>query len=455
MPSVIVTNLSKAEPTKLVWNKEVISWSFYDFANTIYSMNIISLYLKRYIIEDLSYPDFYFDLPFSFAMLLTAIVAPALGAISDHQTKKKYFLLFFTLTCCIAVAGMGFAGQMSIIALLTLSVISNFAYEAGQPFYNALLYSVSAGKNARYISGVGVAFGYVGSVVGMLLVLPFVTGGIFSLDIPFIDGSGKVGAFVPTAVLFFLFSLPLFLVVKEKPVAQTSKVSIRKAYSEVWSGLAETKKYPGVLRFLVANFFFQDAVNTVILNIGLYCAIVLRFSDNLISLFLIVSTITAVVGSFIIGKLSIFMSLKKLVTWIVFGWIVALSGFVFVDYEPLVWAMGSLVGILLGGLWTTTRPMLAELVPKEELGRFFGLFAVTGRASAIFGPLIWTGTVLLFAPGGSSAQFVQDTFNISLESMTKLPYQIALLTLAIIMIIGLIIFRRVPDTRYRKDTHAA
>jgi len=270
------------------FSKDIIGWSLYDFANTIFSMNIISLYLKRYIIEDLGKDDRYFDIPYAVSMLFAAILLPALGAMSDHSTKKKFFLFLFTLSCCISVGLMAFVPSGMLLLLLVLFVVSNFAYEAGQPFYNSLLYSVAEGKQARFVSGLGVAFGYVGSIVGMIIVLPFVTGDVFGLEIPFIAGSGKAGSFLPTAFLFFLFALPLFLTVEEKQIELPKKVTIKKAYLDVWEGVSETKKYPGVLRFLIADYFFEDAVTTVILNIGIYCSIVIGFAEAEITNILII-----------------------------------------------------------------------------------------------------------------------------------------------------------------------
>ena len=134
----------------------------------------------------------------------------------------------------------------------------------------------------------------------------------------------------------------------------------------------------------------------MILNIGLYCSIVIGFGDEDITFFLVISTVSAVVGSFLIGKVAQYWSLKSLLSLIVLGWVLTLSFFVVSDNRVLVWLLGSVVGILLGGLWTTTRPLLAEMVPRQDLGRFFGLFALSGRAAAVIGPLIWTLAVYLF-----------------------------------------------------------
>ncbi len=424
-----------------------MAWSLYDLANTIYSMNIVSLYLKRYLVQDLGQPGHYFDIAFSLSMALTALVLPALGAMSDHTTKKKLFLLLFTLTCCIPVGLLAAVPPSMVLLLLILFVVANFSYEAGMPFYNALLYSVADGTQARFVSGIGVAIGYVGSIFGMLLVLPFVSGSVFGVNVPIVDGTGKAGAFLPTAILFLIFAIPTFIWVREKRTHTPERVSIRQAYREVWEGLRNTRRYPGVLRYLIADYFFEDAVATVILNIGLYCSIVLQLPENQISMFLILSTVSAVIGSFIIGKIAQHRSLKNLMTIIMWGWVVSLIAFALTDNMTVIWILGSAVGILLGGLWTTSRPLLAELVPREELGRFFGLFALSGRAAAIVGPLVWAAVVIMAQPGSAMSRWILSDQPVESATVTHLPYKLAVLSLAVMIIIGLVIFRKVPHTR--------
>lgn len=429
----------------ILFKKDVLSWSLYDFANTIFSMNIISRYLKLYIVEDLGKDDRYFDIPFALSMLLAALLLPALGAISDHSTKKKFFLFLFTMTCCISVGLMAIIPESLFIILIVLFIISNFSYEAGQPFYNALLYSVAEGKNARFVSGVGVALGYVGSVFGMLIVMPFVTGSLFGIDVPFLDGGGKEASFLPTACLFMLFAIPMFLTVKEKEVMSTRKVTIIDGYKDVWDSLKATKKYPGVLRFLISDYFFEDAVTTVIINIGVVCSVVIGLKGSEIDSFLIISTLSAVVGSFLLGKIAQYISLKKMLHYIISGWIIALLCFIFTDNRIIVWVLGSVVGILLGGLWTTSRPMLGELVPHNELGKFFGLFSLSGRAAAVIGPLVWTTVVYLFNSNRFLGMKINEMFHLTTQAQTTLPYKAGIVSLILLMSIGLYIFRKVPS----------
>ncbi len=277
------------------------------------------------------------------------------------------------------------------------------------------------------------------------MVLPFVSGSIFGFSLGF-AGFGKAGAFLPTAVLFLLFSLPLYFWVRESSAHLKKKISFAQAYRDVWDGLRQTRKYPGVLRFLIADYFIEDAVTTVILNIGIYCAVVLSLNDSQITTFLIISTASAMIGAFVFGKIAQRWSLKNLMMIDVIGWIVALCAFVFTDSMTVVWLLGSVVGILLGGLWTSSRPLLAELVPHDELGRFFGLFALSGRAAAVVGPLVWTSVVYLFQPHRPLGEWAIRTCNIDSTHAVQLPYKAGVLSLAVLMLIGLIIFRKVPHT---------
>ncbi|MEW5925554.1 MAG: MFS transporter [Candidatus Zixiibacteriota bacterium] len=429
-----------------IFRKDVISWSLYDFANTIYSMNIVSLYFKRWIVEDLGHDGLYYDISYSLSMFLAGLIMPALGAISDHSRKKKLFLFLFTITCCFWVGIIPAIPPSLFMLIIIAFAFSNFFYEGGMVFYNSLLYSVSNGNEARLVSGFGVALGYTGSIVGMILVLPWVTGSIFGFDIIGLDGAGKTGAFLPTAVLFLVFSIPLFIWVKERKTdGKKEKVRIGQAYKEVWEGIRGTKKYPGVLRFLIADYFFEDAIATVILNMGIFSSVVLGFSDADLTIFMIVSTLSAMIGSFVIGRISQTTNLKKLLSYIVWGWIVTLLLFIFTSEIVIIYIIGSILGVLLGGTWTVSRPLLAEMVPKEELGRFFGLYSLSGRAAAVLGPIVWGSVVYLFNMERPLGAWLTQALNLNESQAVKIPYKLGVLSLILMMALGLYILRKLPD----------
>jgi UMF1 family MFS transporter len=160
-----------------------------------------------------------------------------------------------------------------------------------------------------------------------------------------------------------------------------------------------------------------------------------------------------VIGSFAIGWLAARLPLRSVLMAVVIGWVISLFIFVFVESRAVIWTLGSVVGVLLGGLWTTTRPMLAEMVPRRELGRFFGLFSLSGRAAAVVGPLVWTAVVFAFHPDRPAGEWLGELLGVSGPAALQLPYRLAIVSLALMMLVGLAIFRKVRPTQ-PGDNHA-
>jgi UMF1 family MFS transporter len=436
-----------------ILRRDVISWGLYDFANTIYSMNIISLYFATWLVIDLGYPDLYYSIAFSASMLFGAVTLPAFGYLSDKGQRKRLYLLIFTIATVISVVAFSQLPHGTLLFILFFFALSNFFYEGGIVFYNALLFSVSEEHNRGAVSGFGVALGYLGSVVGMILVLPFVTGGLFGLDIPFMTGGGKSGAFLPTALFFALFAVPVFLFVREKKVDGQAprEGGIFTAYSDVWRTLKATREYPGLLRFLISDFFFEDAIATVIIFMAVYTEKVLGLKETKQTIFFIVSTLSAMVGAYILGKLADRYSSKRTLFAIVVGWIASLIIFTVNSYEVVFWILGPVVGILLGGVWAVSRPLLMVLSPKEKLGEVFGLFSLSGRSAAVFGPLLWGGVVMIFSAENAIGGGLASILGMSPDQAVRLPYRLAVLALALMMALGLYIFRKVPDRKIHHD----
>ncbi len=456
--------------------RDVISWALYDFANTIYSMNILSLYFAGWLVIDLGFEDIHYSLAFSASMLASAIIMPALGYISDRKSQKSprnssilsqprlLLLLIFTAGAVVSVIAFTITPVSSIALILIFFGLSNFFFEGGIVFYNALLDSVSNPDNVGKVSGFGVSLGYGGSVVGMVLVLPFVTGDLFGLDIPFIEGGGKSAAFLPTAIFYALFSIPIFLFVRERARAggagaplllgqtesqaeSNNKSGLIAAYRDIWRSLKSTEKYPGMLRFLISDYFFEDAIATVIIFMAIFTERVLGLGDSDRVTFFILSTVFAMIGAYLLGLMADRFSPKKTLFWIVAGWIIVLLFFAINSNQTVFWILGPVVGILLGGVWAVSRSLLMQLSPPEKLGEFFGLFSLSGRAAAVVGPLVWGGVVLLFSQNNAFGRSVAELLGMTGEAADKLPYRLAVISLAAMMAVGLYIFRKVPDRK--------
>jgi UMF1 family MFS transporter len=326
---------------------------------------------------------------------------------------------------------------------LTAFTIANYAYQGAQPFYNAMLPELVPVDHRGRLSGMGAAFGYVGSIVGVLLTFPFFTGSFPILGalpqrvvdflrsaVPLTAHGGRVSTFVPTALIFLLFSLPLVLFCRDHNAVRGKRhVPWREAFRDVRLTLKEAKKYPGTMRFILTSFLYQDAMGTIITNMALYAIFAMGFvKGSEVTLFVIL-TIPAVFGSYAIGRLVDRIGPKRSLSWVLVGWIVLLIAMIVAPSRAAFWVVGACIGLIYGGISTAERPMLLSLVPDVEAGRFFSLMVLSSRAAAVVGPFIWA----LAVDGLSSSMGV------------GFAYRAGVVTVAIGMALALLLLRGVPD----------
>lgn len=387
----------------------IASWSSYDFANTIFSMNVISLYFALWVTVDKGGDDILYSLALSGSMLAVAVTAPVFGTLSDRTGKKRGPLALLTVLCIAATAAIGLADNL-VVGLLLFS-IANYGYQSAMVFYNSMLPDVAKGSHIGVVSGYGVALGYLGSIAGLLMVKPFVADG------------GRIAAFVPTAIMFLLFALPCLLLVKDPESKNIPPDLIKNAFRTLRETLSSIGRYKILLQFIFINFLVMDVVHTIVAFMSIYANKVVGFNDAQISTFLIISTVFAMIGSYIIGLLvkmrgSIFS--YWLVLWL---WVSALLMAVWSQTEFMFWVVGPLAGMGLGGVWVVSRAFLVELCPAEKIGEFFGIYGLAGKMAAILGPLLWGTVVLIF------------------DATQTFKYRAAVFALLQIMLVACLLFR--------------
>ena len=387
----------------------IASWSLYDFANTIFSMNVISLYFALWVTVDHGGQDIFYSAALSGSMFAVAISVPLFGAISDQTGRRRGPLTLLTIISVIATALIGQASQLW--AGICLFVIANYCYQSALVFYNGMLPAVSRHSSVGMVSGYGVALGYMGSIAGLLLIKPFVETG------------GRPAAFLPTALMFLIFALPCFFFVKD-PDPKPFRIDTGKAFRTLKNTLVNAAQYHVLLKFIGIHFLILDVVNTVIAFIAVYANKVIGFTDSQITTFLILSTTFAMLGSWLIGQQVKYKGTVPSYWTVLCLWLAALTLIVVSPGESLFWVAGPLAGMGMGGVWVVSRTIVVELSPPEKVGEFFGIYGLAGKMASIVGPLIWGSVVWLF----------QDT--------QTLKYRAAIFSLLLITIITLILFGR-------------
>ncbi len=368
----------------------VVGWVLYDLANTIFSLNIVSLYFSLWVVNVMGGGDAVYGLANSLSMAVIFVASPFLGALTDQAPRRMPFLVVSTL------AAVGFTlllGQGGLVRSLVFFALANIAYQAGSQFYDALLPEVSTAKTRGRIGGLGIAAGYLGSVVGLLTGRALLRG---VENLPHSEQTARYSTlFQVTAVLFLFFSLPCFFWVRERAKSgrHFTRDSVAAALQQVRATLGSIRRYPGLARFLIGRVFYTDAVNTVIAFMGIYVTNEVGFSAGESSRVLLVAIVFAVVGGLVWGRVVDRIGPKRtldrvLGLWlVVFVWAAAVG---FLHLPPVTfWPVPCLAGIALGGTWTADRPLMLRLTPPERIGEFYGLYGMVGRFAAVTGPLVW------------------------------------------------------------------
>jgi len=396
----------------------LLAWACYDLANTFFAVAMISFHFPLWVVEDRGAKELLFSLAVGASMLIVALLMPLCGAISDTTHQRMRYLRQTTLVCIAAMLAMGFTQDLRLA--LGLFIVANICYQLGTVFYDALLSDVAGGSDLGPASGFGAAGGYLGSMLGLACLWPFAQAG------------GHHATFVPAAVLFLLFALPCFLVIRD-PVAP-SKLAwgevLRTAIAQLNATVLAVRRSPAVMRFLLASFFSLNAINTILVFMVVYTKKVLGFSEGDVIRFFLWGQLFAVIGSLVFGRLTPRWGSKRTLQGIWIGWTIALALICVSRRAVWLWAIAPVIGLCLGSTWSTSRVLLIELAPKEDLAKYFGLAGLLGRSSSILGPILW-GLIVL----------------------DPSRYRHALLALVGLLLIGLWIFRRVPDPRTLSLVH--
>lgn len=437
-----MTTQTLPAPTVQPPKRAVLSWALYDLANTIFSMNIVSLYFSLWVVNEMGGSDADYGNANSISMALMFFTAAILGALSDQAGRRKPFLVITTLLCVAFTALLGVGG---LALSLLFFIAANYLFQGGLIFYDSLLPVVSTEENRGKVGGFGVGLGYMGSFIG-------VGSGLLLLS-----RIGYTGIFRLSALLFLLFALPCFFFVHEPARAgarslgrivagaidQTYGRGLRSIhnwprYFAIWAllglgqgilamglvglagqpvrwwflpaglaiGLLESillmpvvapllhaTRYRGLARFLGGRVLYTDPINTLIVFMGIYATNEVGFTATQTQLLLLVSILFAVVGGMAWGLLVDRIGPKRTLNIVLSIWVVALSAVVAIAVFDLskwfFWGVGTLAGVALGGVWAADRPYMLRLAPPRFVGEFYGLYAMVGRFASIIGPFMW------------------------------------------------------------------
>lgn len=362
--------------------KKIFVWTLYDFANTSYSIIVVTflyaIYFKETVNHNAAEGDLYWGLGTSISMLITAFISPVLGAVADYSSTKKRFLAFFTFVCIISTFLLYFVGPGDVMLGLLLLITGNIGFEAGLIFYDSFLPEITRPKNFGRVSGYGFAMGYLGSLSSLLILLPFI-------QMELIRES------FPMAALFFLvFALPTLILLKEHRKEKEQGVSyFTIGVKRVWFTISHLRKYRNLATFLLSFFFFIEGVNTVIYFAGIYATSTLGFTKGELIIFFISVQGTAILGSILFGIIADTIGRKKALMITLAIWIFTVVMAFWVTEKSYFYVVGFLAGGAMGSSQSIARALMSQLTPAEKKTEFFGFYSFFGKSSAVLGPVLF------------------------------------------------------------------
>ena len=201
-----------------------------------------------------------------------------------------------------------------------------------------------------------------------------------------------------------------------------------RSWSQLRATLAHARESPGLLRFLVGRFFYTDPVNTAIAIMSAFATQAIGFTSGEALSILLLLTVVAVLASFGWGLLVDRWGPKRTLLLVLGVWALGLL-LLGLSLERIpFYVAGALLGAGLGGVAVTDRLLLLRLAPPERIGEMFGLYGLVGKFSAVIGPVLYGVIVLVL-----------------LQPLGKFAYQVAILSLLALLLVGYLIVRRVPE----------
>ena len=357
------------------------AWVTYDIANTTFWTGVVGVAFPLWLTKVTSGDDATLGYTLAAAMAVVLVTAPILGAISDQARRRMPLLIVTTLVCICATLLLGNGGLLISLCLFALALT---AMELGTIFYNALLTEVSTPTTRGRVSGLGQGIGYLGVFIAV--------GGALLLSEP----KGYVFVFRVVALMFLLFSLPIFFLLKERPrevLTSTGLGKVSRAFSQLSGNLRSLHQFPGLRQFLLARFLYGTGVNTAVAFAVVYASETIGLSDREIYLILIVGTSVAVPSGVFLGTIVDRVGPKTVLTYALVMWIGLLLLAVAIPWLSLpvhlYWAVGCLTGLAMAGIWTADRPYMLSFIPPQSLGEFFGLHGMVGKSGRVIGPFMW------------------------------------------------------------------
>ncbi|MFQ5775090.1 MAG: MFS transporter [Kiloniellaceae bacterium] len=384
--------------------RAVIAWCVYDWANSAYPTVVVTFIFAAYFTTVLSADPVVgtgqWGQMLALSGLAIAVLAPVLGAVADQGGRRKPWIGGFTALAVLSAAALWLIEPDPAFALaaLVLVALGNAAFELGQVFYNAMLPDMAARARLGRISGWAWGLGYAGGLACLALALVLFVraeGALVPLDTQAAEHVRIIGPFV--ALWLAVFAVPLFLFTPDRAARRPPlTAAVTQGLRSLWTTLRDLPRHGPIGRFLLARMIYTDGLNTLFAFGGVYAAGTFHMSFEDILVFGILLNVFAGLGAAAFAWLDDLIGARRTVAIALIGLIAAGSAILLIDTKFWFTVLGCVIGVFIGPAQSASRSLMARLAPEEVRTELFGLYALSGKATAFVGPAV-VGWVTVWA----------------------------------------------------------
>lgn len=375
---------------------KALAWAFYDWANsafpTVVSTFVIAAYFAQGIAPDPATGQAQWGWMQAIAALAVALLSPLLGAIADAGGRRRLMLGLATLLTATATAGLWFAApdpSFTLYALICVG-LATIAFEVGTVFYNSMLTQVAPRDRIGRVSGLAWGLGYAGGLACLgvcLLLLVQPNPALFGLDRAAAEHVRATTLLV--AAWLLVFSWPVLVALPDPPGPRPSWGQAAAAgLAELRGMLRALPRQPALARFLVARLFYTDGLNTLFAFGAIYAAGVFGMGFEQILVFGIAMNVAAGLGAAGFALMEDRVGSRRMVLAALTAMVVLGVPLVLTDSESWFWVLALSLGLFFGPAQAASRAFMARMAPPQETAAWFGLFALSGRATGFLGPAV-------------------------------------------------------------------
>lgn len=441
--------------------REIFGWMMYDWANSAFFTTVVGVLIGPFLLglaqnavgEDGTVLDLFIfrvtpkGLPAfctAVSVISMVVLLPVLGAIADYTRLKKVLMAIFCYAGVIAGSLLFFVTE-SYIACSFLFIVSNMSFAAANVFYNAFLIDITTEDKRDRVSSYGYGLGYLSGFIMLVLNLVFISN---AENLNISTGTAVRISFLAASVWWGLFALVTFYLVKTRGAvkevpAEKNLVSV--GFAEVWQTLKELRRLKFTMLFLIAYLFYNDGIQTVILQSSVFISYELFTSKGLPAdnSFLIIifgiAQISAFAGALVFERIARYIGAKRTIMLSLAIWCgIVIYAYGFFASSVQAYIMGAFIGMVLGAAQALSRSLYSQMIPVGRESSFFGLYEISEKGTSWMGQLMFTIIVgatgsfrqailglIVFFIVGTAILFFTDTTRAIHEAGNRTPEEAA------------------------------